>query len=187
MKNWKTEIFTIPNLMSFFRILLIPVFAWLYLHAQTTTDYYLATGVLLISSLTDLFDGKIARKFHMISKLGKALDPIADKATHAIVMLCLCTRYPIMIFLFLLTLIKEGIMGIVGLLFLRKGKMLNGAMWFGKVCTTILFVVLLVLVLVPNLPIFYVNVLCGICAVVMIVTLLLYIPVFTKMRRELTN
>ena len=78
-------------------------------------------------------------------------------------------------------------MGIVGLMFLRKGKMLNGAMWFGKVCTAVLFVVLLTLVILPDLPLTVINILCGVSAVVMLLTLFLYIPVFNKMRQELTN
>ena len=173
--------------MSFFRLLLLPVFAWLYLRAENASDYYVATAVLLVSSLTDLFDGKIARKFNMISKLGKALDPIADKLTHGVVMLCLCTRYQIVWLLIALFVIKEGFMGIMGILFLRKGKMLNGAMWFGKVCTALLFVVLLVLVVIPEMPLLYVNLLCTLCAAMMVFTLLMYIPVFLRMKKESTH
>lgn len=187
MKNRNTEIFTIPNFMSFFRLLLIPVFAWVYLHAENAADYYRAAAVLLISSLTDFFDGKIARRFNMISRLGKALDPIADKLTHFVVLLCLCSHYSILWILVILSIIKEGFMGIMGILFLRKGKMLNGAMWFGKVCTALLFAVLLVLVAVDDIPLLYVNIFCGICSLMMLFTLLMYVPVFAKMRRETAN
>ncbi len=75
----KKEIFSIPNLMGYFRILLIPVFCYLYITAETEREYLYAALVVLLSSLTDLFDGKIARRFHMVTELGKALDPIADK------------------------------------------------------------------------------------------------------------
>lgn len=187
MKNENTQIFTIPNLMSFFRLLLIPVFIWLYLHAENQGDHYIAAAVLLISSLTDFLDGKIARKFNMISCLGKALDPIADKLTHFAVILCLCSRYPQFWILVALTVIKEGFMGIMGILFLRRGKMLNGAMWFGKVCTALLFAVLLIFVMATNMPEFYVNLFCGLCVIMMLFTLLMYVPVFMKMKRELTN
>ena len=80
MKPFNTkERFSIPNLMGYFRLLLIPVFCYLYLAKEA---YHWAAGVVLLSSLTDLFDGRIARKFNMITNLGKALDPIADKLTH---------------------------------------------------------------------------------------------------------
>ena len=111
MKPFNTkERFSIPNLMGYFRLLLIPVWA---------------AGVVLLSSLTDLFDGMIARKFNMITNLGKALDPIADKLTHGALALCLAFRYPQMWVLFGLMVLKEGYMVVMGLLFFRKGKMLN--------------------------------------------------------------
>ncbi len=187
MKSKYTQIFTIPNLMSFFRLLLIPVFIWLYLHAESREDHYMAAAVLLISSLTDFLDGKIARKFNMISRLGKALDPVADKLTHFAVMLCLCSRYPQLWILVALTVIKEGFMGIMGILFLRRGKMLNGAMWFGKVCTALIFAALLIFVTVTDMSDFFVNLFCGMCIVMMLFTMAMYVPVFMKMKRELTN
>ena len=82
----KKDLFTIPNLMGYFRILLIPVFCYFYIKKQA---YLLAAGIVLISSLTDLFDGYIARRFNMVTELGKALDPVADKLTHAALALCL--------------------------------------------------------------------------------------------------
>lgn len=74
--QFEKKIFTIPNLLSAFRLLLIPVFVWAYCIKKA---YLLTAGVLLLSGLTDMADGFIARRFHMISDLGKMLDPIADK------------------------------------------------------------------------------------------------------------
>ena len=177
------EIFSIPNIMSYFRILLIPVFCVLYLNADTTSDYLWAAAVVLLSSLTDLFDGMVARKFNMITELGKILDPVADKLSHAALAICLAIRYPLMWALLALMLVKEGYMGIMGLHFLKKGLMLNGAMWFGKVCTASLFVGLMVLFLFPNLPIVWVNTIIIVLMVIMLITLCMYIPQFARMRR----
>jgi len=80
-KDWKRDIFTIPNMLSLFRLLLIPVYIVIYLNAQKPADYYLAAAILAVSCLTDLIDGKIARHFNMISTTGQILDPLADKAT----------------------------------------------------------------------------------------------------------
>ena len=77
--SWKKELLTIPNFLSLFRLLLIPVYIRMYLQAETSLDYYMAGTVLGISCLTDLVDGKIAREYHMISNVGKLLDPLADK------------------------------------------------------------------------------------------------------------
>ncbi len=148
----KHEIFSIPNLMSFLRLILIPVFCYLYFNASTKEDYLWASVVVLISSLTDMMDGLIARRFHMITTLGKVLDPIADKLTHAALAVCLAVKHPIMWVLLGLMVVKEGYMAIMGIKYLRKGQMLNGAQWCGKVSTTVLFVCMLVMFLFPDLP-----------------------------------
>lgn len=151
INNWKDEVFTIPNFLSFFRLILIPVYVILYLNAQTAAQYVLAASILALSCLTDMIDGQIARHFHMVSTLGKILDPIADKATQFTLTLCLSIKYPVLRFVLVLFILKEGFQGIVGLIHLRKGKMLPGALIAGKVCTAILFITLIILVLLPNL------------------------------------
>ena len=80
--------------------------------------------------------------------------------------------------------VKEGYMGIMGLYFLKRGKMLDGAMWFGKVCTALLFVVLLVLFFFPHLPLAAVNASILITMADMLFTLCMYIPVFHRMRKS---
>lgn len=77
----KREIFSIPNLMSYFRIILVPIIVWRILIADAREDYWIAAILVGISGLSDLLDGKVARKFNMVTELGKALDPIADKLT----------------------------------------------------------------------------------------------------------
>lgn len=116
----KKEIFSIPNIMGYFRILLIPLFLYLYCTAKSDMDYYMAAAIVLVSTLTDLFDGMVARKFHMVTKLGKALDPVADKLTHGALAVCLALRYPMMWILIAIMIVKEGFMGIMGLIFLKK-------------------------------------------------------------------
>ena len=180
-KYTRKELLSIPNLMGYFRLLMIPVFVYLYLHAETDRGYYSAAAVMGISSITDMFDGLVARKFNMITEFGKFLDPFADKMTHGAILLCLWTRYPYMAVLVVLFVVKEGFMAVMGLVKLREGKKLDGAMWFGKVCTALLFVVMFVLILVPHIPAAAANALIAVCAVVMAATLILYIPVFRKM------
>lgn len=149
--DWKKEVFTIPNMLSLFRLFLIPVYVVIYMNATEMREYFIAGSILAVSCLTDMIDGKIARHFNMISTLGKILDPIADKVTQFTLTLCLSIKYPILRFVLGLFIIKEGFQGIVGLINLQKGKMLPGALFSGKVCTTILFLSLIILVLMPNL------------------------------------
>lgn len=155
--DFKHEVFSIPNLMSFLRLVLIPVFCYLYVKASTPEDYLWASIVVLISSLTDMLDGLVARHFNMITTLGKILDPVADKLTHAALAICLAMKHPLMWVLLGMMVVKEGYMAIMGIKYLRKGQMLNGAQWCGKVSTTVLFVCMLIMFLFPELPTVAVN------------------------------
>lgn len=152
IKNWKKEIFTIPNLLSLFRLFLVPVYAYIYLNATEDYQYLIAGTIMAVSCLTDLVDGKIARRFDMVSTLGKILDPLADKITQFTLTLCLSMKYPILQKVLGLFVVKELFQLIAGIINLRQGKMLPGALMAGKVCTTVLFISLIALVLFPNMP-----------------------------------
>lgn len=151
IKNWKRDFFTIPNILSLFRLSLIPVYAGLYLNATEKYQYALAGTILTISCLTDMIDGKIARKYGMITTLGKVLDPLADKLTQLTLTICLSMKYPVLYPVLSLFVKKELFQLVLGIVFLRRGKMLPGALMAGKVCTTVLFVSLIVLVLMPDI------------------------------------
>ena len=179
----RKEIFSIPNLMGYFRILMIPVFSWMYLTASTREDVYRAAAVVFISSVTDLLDGWVARRFHMVTELGKSVDPLADKLTHGALALCLAFEYPLMWALVALLAVKEGYMAVMGLILLKRGKKLDGAMWFGKVCTALLFVGMLVLFLWYGMPEAAANGLILFMLAVMAAALLMYVPVFRKMKK----
>lgn len=150
--NWKKEVFTIPNFLSLFRLLLIPVYMHLYLTATSMSHYVAAGAVLALSCLTDLVDGKIARKFNMVSTLGIILDPVADKATQVTLLVCLSLKYHILYPVLWLLVIKECFQVIAGVIAYFNGKMLPGALLIGKICTTVLFVSLIFMVLFPDIP-----------------------------------
>ena len=150
IRDWKKEILTIPNILSLLRLVLIPIYVAIYLNAQTKADYFLAAGILAVSCMTDLIDGKIARHFNMISTLGKILDPLADKLTQFALILCLTMKHPILRYLIALFVVKESFQLIAGGITLKKGRMLKGALLTGKICTTILFVSLIVMVMIPT-------------------------------------
>lgn len=178
IKDWKKDVFTIPNLLSLFRLFLIPVYVLIYLKAQDPSDYYLAAGILTVSCLTDLIDGKIARHFNMISSLGKILDPFADKATQFTLILCLVSRYNVLLYLVALFVLKESFQLIAGSLRLRQKKMLKGALFSGKVCTTVLFTSLIIMVMMPGLSEKIVNVIAIIDGAFMIIALSEYVAAY---------
>ena len=185
MKHFeKKDLFTIPNLICYLRILLIPVFCWMYITAETKTEYMAATVVVLFSSFTDLFDGLIARKFHQVTELGKILDPVADKLTHGAMGLCLLTRYPLMWFLLGVMVLKEGYMAWMGLKYLKQGKMMDGAMWYGKICTACLFAGMVLLFFFYDMKPFWADVLILSLILIMAVTLLLYVKFYSHMKEK---
>ena len=151
IRSWKTDIFTIPNLLSLFRLVLVPVYVYLYWNAREAIQYYTAGIIMAVSCITDAVDGMIARHFNMISTLGKILDPLADKVTQFALTLCLSFRYPVLIPVLLLFVVKEVFQAVLGAIYLYRGKMLPGALMAGKVCTTVLFISLITLVLFPDM------------------------------------
>lgn len=133
------QIFTIPNLLTVFRLLLVPVIVWLYCGKR---DYPLAAWALVLSGVTDVADGFIARRFGMVSDLGKVLDPIADKLTQTAALGCLLTRFPAMWWLLGVLVAKETFMTFMGLAVIRRTGSVYSAAWHGKLATCVLYAVI---------------------------------------------
>jgi len=142
-----SRVWTIPNLLSFIRILLIPVFAVLFYKGQLLW----AVVVLALSGLSDLFDGKIARRFNQVSELGKLLDPVADKLTQATIAVMLFLTFfnaenrtlHLFAWVFLLFIVKELVMLIGGALMLKLGMRPGAAEIYGKAATMVFYLVMI--------------------------------------------
>lgn len=185
--NWKKEILTIPNLLSLFRLLLIPIYVLIYLNAKTPGHYFLSAAILAVSCLTDMIDGKIARKYNMISTVGKILDPVADKATQFALILCLAVKHSVLKWLMGLFVLKESFQLIAGCLNLRKGKILKGALITGKICTTVLFISLILLVLLPNMDPKLVHIITIIDGLFMLISLTDYVTAYLCNRDKIQD
>ena len=142
-KDYSKKIFTIPNVISMFRILLIPVFVWSYVYLGR--DYDLLTVVLLaVSGVSDVTDGFIARRFNMVSDLGKALDPVADKLTQLAMIYCLVFRYRYMIIPFALLAVKEIVAAVTGLKVIKVTNVVRSAEWHGKAATFCIYMMMII-------------------------------------------
>ena len=180
-----SDYFTIPNILCYIRIILIPVFMFVYLNATTTKDYYIAAFIILFSGITDFCDGYIARKFNQVTDLGKFLDPLADKLTQGAIILTLMFKIKWMNYLVGLFIVKELFMAVNGAILLtKKGRKLDGAKWFGKVSTAVLYASMFILIIFPSLNPIKTNLTIGITAFFMLLSFLLYIPVFIKMYKD---
>lgn len=180
----RKQIVSIPNLLGYFRILLLPLIVWRYVTADTIAEFHTAAAIIGISGITDFLDGFIARKFHMVTNLGKIVDPVADKLTQAAIVLALSFRFTWLIPVVVLFVVKEGFMGIMGIILLKKGTMLDGAKWFGKVSTAVLYVVMFVLILMPNISLNIANTFITICGGLLLMSLVMYLPVYRNLLRE---
>lgn len=167
----KDEILTIPNGLSFLRLLLIPLIVWLYCRRG---QYGSTIIVIAVSALTDIIDGKIARRFNMVSNAGKILDPVADKLTQAALVICLLSRYPWMWALLILFIIKESLMMLWGYLTLKYTNTVNSAKWYGKLSTVVLYAVMMVLVLFVDIPEIGAKILIALSGAVMLLSLVMY-------------
>ena len=150
LKSLFTGCLTVPNLLSLIRILLIPVFGVLFYQGHIGW----AVIILVISGLTDFFDGKIARRFNQISELGKMLDPIADKLTQITIAVVIFLEFnksqnPTMQWfkwVFLFFLFKELLMVIIGAIMLACGLRPVAAEIYGKVATFVFYAVMVLVI-----------------------------------------
>lgn len=179
--KYLNRIITIPNLLSFFRICLIPVIVWLYLKKE---EYLTAAIVLVLSGVTDVVDGYIARHFGMISNFGKAFDPIADKLTQAAVLFCLIARFPLMLCPLVMLVIKEILSGSIALLAVRKTHKVPSAVWHGKATTVSLYAMMLIHLVWYEIPAAVSKALVVICAAVMLLSAVLYIRMYLAALRS---
>ncbi len=187
IRDWKKELFTIPNMLSLFRLVLLPIYAYIYLTAEEDFQFFVAGGIMAVSCMTDMIDGKIARKFNMISTVGKILDPFADKVTQFTLTFCLSLRYPILRSVLLLFVIKEAFQLTLGLIYLHKGMMLPGALLAGKICTTVLFISLIALVLFPNMPEIWVDLIAYMDAAFLAVSFISYFLAYFGKNRKVED
>ncbi|BDF68291.1 CDP-alcohol phosphatidyltransferase [Oscillospiraceae bacterium] len=165
------KILTIPNLLSVFRLCLIPLLVWLYCWKQA----YAWTGsILILSGVTDLLDGYIARRFNAVSDLGKVLDPVADKLTQGAMLLCLLTRFPLMWLPLSLMVVRELFMATTGLWIIRKTGRVLGAEWHGKAATVLLYAAMILHVFWYAIPEMVSMLSIAICAVMIAVSFVLY-------------
>lgn len=165
------KIFTIPNLLSFSRLLMIPWFTWEYLDQENSIGTAL---ILLLSGLTDTIDGWIARRFHMVSNLGKALDPVADKLTQIAMIACLVIRFRHMWAVLGILVVKELFVLITSLLSIHKTNEVLSADWHGKLTTTALYAVMIAHLLFPTMPGTVSDALIGLCICLILLSGVLY-------------
>lgn len=131
----KADIFTVPNILTYLRIVLIAPFVAFFLMEK----YGYAVVCIVLSGLSDCFDGLLARKLNQVTDLGKILDPIADKLTLIAVMICMVVYAPNVMPILIVLIIKDFAMLLGGCNLLKMGIAPPAAEWYGKVATIVFY------------------------------------------------
>ena len=173
----------LPNLISAGRILLVPVFVFCYLRVSTEASL----AVLLLSALSDVLDGFIARRFNMVTDLGKILDPVADKLIQAAMMLCLSLRFPQLWLLLGIHVFRELTLLAMGFIAVKSTGEVSSARWYGKLCTALIYTFMLTLLIYPNLSKGLINGMLFCCGGWMIVCMLLYFAQYLRLLHKQTG
>ncbi len=140
------KVFNVPNILSMFRLALIPVFVVLYFNDSIKDHYWWAMATVILAGATDVVDGYIARRFNLITALGKILDPLADKLMQAAVLICLAITKPMVIPMMAIHLVKEITMLVGGAWFFRKQNKPYSSRWWGKLSTVIIVATLVLII-----------------------------------------
>ncbi len=180
---------SLPNILSVFRIIIIPFFIIFYAKEM----YIFALIALVISGCTDTLDGTIARRFNSITELGKVLDPLADKLTQVAIAIMLCIRYPFIAPMIVILVIKEVSMIVFSYRLLKLGAAPIAALWWGKIATAVFYVVTCFIVAFGHYLInttygeIILLTLTGIATILMVFSFIKYIPLFLKSYKDVKN
>ena len=176
-KTLKQEVFTLPNIISFFRLFLIPFIVWVY----TLKQRYILTLILVgVSALSDVIDGWIARKYNMVSDIGKILDPVADKLTQFALVVCLATVYEKMLYIAATLLVREMMMLMFGFVAVTRQHMMFSSRWFGKLATVTVYLSAASLLAYPSMPAKAVNIIMITAESVVVLSMILYVIMFVS-------
>lgn len=130
----------IPNILSFIRLLMIPVFVYTYFEYEELPYSWIAAGVYFLAWITDALDGYLARRNNWITDLGKWLDPLADKAMQFAAAICFAVDNLVFLIVVIPMFLKELLMLIGGMIVIKRKHVVVQALWYGKIATIILFV-----------------------------------------------
>ena len=145
----------LPNKLTMFRVILIPFFVFFML-----TDYFpweygkiIALVIFVVASLTDMLDGKIERKYNLVTNFGKFMDPLADKLLVCSAMICLIEKQKLAAWIVVIIISREFIISGFRLIASDNGVVIAASYW-GKFKTTFQMIMIIVLILDINNTIF---------------------------------
>ncbi len=164
----------IPNTLSLLRLAMVPLFAVTFFQPSPQSRFW-AAGIYALAFLTDIADGYLARRLDQITRLGRILDPLADKLMTFTVITCIAAAGIIPVWAVVVFFLKEAVMGLGAMSMLHKVDDVIPANWMGKISTGVFFVVCAALVLFPAIPGFWATVMISLALVFAVLALLYYL------------
>ena len=161
----------VPNLLSLLRLAMVPVFAAVFFLPDPSARSW-AAGVYALAFVTDIADDWIARHFHQVTRLGRILDPLADKLMTFTVIVCITAAGIIPLWAVVVFFLKEAAMGVGALSMYHKTEDVIPSNWLGKVSTGVFFVVCAALVLFPGIPSSWAT---GLITLALVLTILAFV------------
>ena len=144
----------LPNKLTTFRVILIPFFVFFMLAPNMTgINHYIAAAIFIVASLTDLLDGKIARKYNLVTNFGKFMDPLADKLLVCSAMICLIQTGQLAAWIVVIIIAREFIISGFRLIASDNGVVIAASYW-GTFKTTFQMLMVIVLILNVQMPFF---------------------------------
>ena len=168
----------IPNILTAIRLAIIPLFAY----CLFTRQYNAAVLMFILSGITDVLDGYIARKFDMVTSWGKFADPLADKLTQITALVILTIQQKIPALILVIVALKEFLMLLGGLLIYRNKKYVVSSSWYGKMATVI-FYFAVAAIIVFDISSLYNNIFIGIALISTIFAFFMYLRTYIKLSR----
>ena len=138
----------LPNKLTLFRVILIPFFVVFLLVDITSVDKWIALAIFIVASLTDLLDGKIARKYNLVTNFGKFMDPLADKLLVCSALICLVALERIPAWMVIVIIAREFIISGFRLVASDNGVVIAASYW-GKFKTT--FQIIMICLMIADL------------------------------------
>lgn len=187
MKDYSHKSWTIPNIITIIRlIIIIPMFVTFF------AEHYLASLIIIVvSGVSDVIDGIIARKCNMISEIGKILDPIADKLTQLSILALLSFKQPLLLIPFGILAVKELTSGVIGIHVVKHLRHMLTAEWHGKLSTVFLYLMMgahmLMLVVTGKICVPATYILIAVSSALILLSFVLYLLRYRRLMREYRN
>ena len=174
----------IPNILTTLRLIIIPFFAYSILCEKSL---WLSVSLFLLSGVTDVVDGWIARRFNMITDVGSVYDPLVDKLMQITAVVCLAFVKVIPLWVIYFVLLKELTMIITGSVLYVK-KIVVHSNWYGKAATVFFYSVIFILIVFPDIGESAKSALLGVLVGVLVLAAIGYLlKIIGKNREEITN